>query len=333
VIAQVENPMVELDDPMHDSIRWRLLFPVVGHLLRLPPALVLAFAPAGCVLLLALLVAGARARGVPWNECALLAIVVGGESWFFTSTGWLGYFDSWLVLGLLAIAFARSRAIVWVACLLTPWIDERILPGFPLAILVRWIDAREERRAGELTRRFFDELAVPALLLAAYPVLRLFLAGHAGALELAALHGRVATFRLPVSRVLFGCWEGLRFGWLLVVAAILALWGRGQRGVALFLGLAVAAMTLVALGSSNDLSRAMMLLVPVLPLGWQLGRSMQGWVRWRIVGPALALATLVVPAHHVVTDFTMPVNSLWFEWRFAATVQRELGGATGREPR
>src|ERR1051325_6035621 len=85
VIAQVENPMVELDDPMHDSIRWRLLFPVVGHLLRLPPALVLAFAPAGCVLLLALLVAGARARGVPWNECALLAIVVGGESWFFTS--------------------------------------------------------------------------------------------------------------------------------------------------------------------------------------------------------------------------------------------------------
>ena len=39
-------------------------------------------------------------------------VVFGAAGWYFASASWLGYFDSWVVLGLLLLAFAPSR---WLA--------------------------------------------------------------------------------------------------------------------------------------------------------------------------------------------------------------------------
>src|SRR5688572_3442880 len=116
VALQVADPFVAIADPLHRIVQWRLLMPLCGHYLGLAPELVLALAHVGCVLVLALLIELGRRRGYGWRECALLALVGGAGAWFFTATGWLGYYDSWLVLGLLAVAWAPQRWVVCLAC-------------------------------------------------------------------------------------------------------------------------------------------------------------------------------------------------------------------------
>ena len=37
VRLQVEHPGIAIPDPLHGVIQWRLLFPVIGHVLHLPP--------------------------------------------------------------------------------------------------------------------------------------------------------------------------------------------------------------------------------------------------------------------------------------------------------
>ena len=45
VLAQVKHPGAPITDTLHAAIQWRLLFPLIGHFLSLPPAAVFAFAP------------------------------------------------------------------------------------------------------------------------------------------------------------------------------------------------------------------------------------------------------------------------------------------------
>jgi hypothetical protein len=42
VTAQVADPFAEIPDRVHKVVRWRLLFPILGHYLGLPPGVVLA---------------------------------------------------------------------------------------------------------------------------------------------------------------------------------------------------------------------------------------------------------------------------------------------------
>jgi hypothetical protein len=302
VTKQVAEPFVEIDDPIHKIVRWRLLMPLVGHELGLAPGVVLALAPVGCVVVLALLIGLGRARGLPWSECAMLAVVAGASSWFFTSTGWLGYYDSWLVFGLLVVAWVPSRWLLWLACVLTPWIDERFVLGFPLAILVRVI-----------VRGLATEAGVACLLIAGYVALRLRLAGQAGSMSLAE-YWQAIDARIPAWRFVFGAWEGLRAGWILALAAPLILVRRQRVLAGLLLAAGIVVTTVTGLASANDLSRAMAPVVPVVPLGWELGRTGRWWIRGH-VGPILVGMALLLPANLVVSTFTLPVNQLWYEVR------------------
>ena len=54
--------------------------------------------------------------------------------------------------------------MLWVACLLTPWVDERFVLGFPLALLVRWLDTSEDLSARALLRWSAEDLARHSLL-------------------------------------------------------------------------------------------------------------------------------------------------------------------------
>lgn len=315
VMKQVGDPFTEITDPLHRILQWRLLLPLSGHVLGLAPEFVLVLAPLGCVLVLAVLVAQGRALGASVAEGCLLAIVAGAGAWFFTSSGWLGYYDSWLVLGLWIVAWARSPWVVWLACALTPWVDERFALGFPLALLVRWI-AGADASSSPLSLRglalwLVREARVELVVVGLWAVVRLWLAGRTGSQGLGD-YGRAIDSGVPAWRFAFGGWEGLRAGWIPVLLAAPLLMSKRENAAGLLLALGIVATTLVGLMTSNDLSRSAVLALPVLPLGWGY---LRGTARWRRlhVAPLLGAAALLLPANHVISTFTVPIHGLWRE--------------------
>jgi hypothetical protein len=311
VMKQVGEPFLEVTDPLHKIVQWRLLMPMIGHALHLAPEIVLGLSPLGCIVLLGVLIAQERARGGSFGECSMLAIVAGAGAWFFTSTGWLGYYDAWLVLGLWIVAWAQNRWILWLTCALTPWVDERFVVGLPLALLVRWIASSPELRLRGLAQWLVREARVALLIVGAWAVFRFWLAGRTGSHSLGDYRQAIDA-GVPAWRFVFGGWEGLRVGWMPVLLAVPFLMRRQQVEAGLLLALGIGATTLVGLATSNDLSRSAALALPVLPLGWDYLRSTERWTRWR-VAPLLGAAALLLPANHVISTFTVPVHGLWRE--------------------
>lgn len=340
VLEQVSHPGAEVSDPLHRAIQWRLLFPWIGHFLQLPPPLFFALADLGCLAGMGYLVTVLRRQKLGWAECASATIAVGSASWFFTSTGWLGYFDAWFALGLLVLAFGRSRWAVWLACLWAPWVDERFVLAAPLALVCRYLvfahapDSTRTRSSDTInpargspspsqlslaspsSSPSFSwglEWGMPAALLAAFVGLRLgALAGHsaAGATVSGYLSGG-DFLNAPWTRIFLGLWEGLRVGWIFVgVAVVLLLRRRPVHALALA-GLTLA-LAVIGLATAQDYSRSMTMLLPSAVLGLLL--AAQGRPRefsWMIrVG---AGAALLLPAHHVMNDQVNPIYYLYHE--------------------
>ncbi len=303
VLVQIEHPGAPVADQLHSAIQWRLLFPLIGRVLHLPPGPFFALAHVGCLLVLAFLVTLLRRKNFNWTDTALATLALAAAEWFFTSTGWLGYFDAWFALGLLLVAFAETRWLVWLACLLAPWIDERFVLAAPLALLCRWLRAPEK----------FDhrrDAALPAALLAAFVVVRLGVLGRhssAGATVGGYLHAR-DYLDAPLSRLALGVWEGLRAGWCFAGAAVVALWP--QRGRALALGAGVLVLAVVGLATAQDYSRAMTMLLPAAVLGLLLAGD-AGWRSRALLG--CAAVALLLPAHHVMNDRVNPIFNLQHE--------------------
>ncbi|MBC7368144.1 MAG: tetratricopeptide repeat protein [Undibacterium sp.] len=298
VLEQVAHPGNALTDPLHRAIQWRLLFPLIGHLLPLPPAAFFALAHLGCLLVIAYLITLFRRARFTWADTAFTAVTLGAASWFFTSTGWLGYFDSWLALALLAVAFAPTRWPVSTACLLAPWIDERFVIAAPLAFYCRSVFQPTKPPA----------LLVPAALLVVFLIIRLSVLPHysAAGATVAGYFGGKDYLDAPLSRIALGMWEGLRGGWIGVALAVMAL--RGPRRVAL--GLATLALLAVGLATAQDYSRSMTMLLPVAALGLLLA-PVAPWRR--ILLRCCAGAALLLPAHHVMNDAVRPIFYLHHE--------------------
>ena len=234
VMQQAANPGVEIPDPMHMAVRWRLLFPVLTHLLGLPVWTALAWAHLGSGVLVFLLVRiGAGMASGPSSrerEGLALALVAGATAPFFTSMGWLGYFDAWLAVGLLVVAYARPPGLVLAACVLAPWVDERFVLGFPLALLVRWLRASPE--AGADFSRLARESLGPLGTVLACALLRLWLSGRGGSQSVGDYLDRFVLMEtIPAGQRVWGAWAGLGVAWLLVLAAVGGCWRRGAMGV------------------------------------------------------------------------------------------------------
>lgn len=305
VLEQVAHPGAPVPDELHRAIQWRLLFPALGHVLSLPPGLFFALTHVGCLLLLAYLVTLLRRNNFGWLDTGLATIALGSASWFFTSTGWLGYFDSWLALALLLAAFAEKRRLVWLACLLAPWIDERFVVAAPLALFCRWLHRPEKF---DLKR----DTGIPAALLAAFLFVRLgLLAGHsASGATVGGYLGARNYLDAPLARIALGIWEGLRAGWCFVVAAVVLLWPR--RACALVLGAALLGLMAVGLATAQDYSRSMTMLLPAAVLGLLLAHERAaGWFPPLL--RAAAAVALVLPAHHVMNDAVNPIFNLQHE--------------------
>lgn len=312
VLQQVEHPGAAVADTLHGGIQWRLLFPVIGHVLPLPPAGFFALAHLGCVGVLGFIITVLRRRGVAWSSAGLVAVMLGAGSWYFASVCWLGYFDSWLVLGLLVVAFARSPRSVGLACLWAPWVDERFVLAAPLALGCRYLLQARGANAATLPDFGKKELAVPGVLLAAFLLVRLgVLAGlSAPQATVGGYLGTLDVLHAPWSRTILGVWEGLRAGWVLVAFALALAWR--NKGQALALGAGLVGVVVVGLVTAQDFSRSMMLVLPVGLLG--AISALEAAPRWL---PGVlrggAAAALLLPAHLVMSNAVNPISSFYHE--------------------
>jgi hypothetical protein len=117
------------------------------------------------------------------------------------------------VLGLLVAAFGRSKVAAGLACLLTPWVDERFVLTLPLVVVVRCIASRGIK--GEPSGRFLSEGVRVFSLVAPYCAMRLVAVAiaHDG-------HIRTQLTLMPsASQVADGLRSGLRGLWLFVALA------------------------------------------------------------------------------------------------------------------
>lgn len=147
-----------------------------------------------------------------------------------------------------------------------------------------------------------------AALGVAFVVVRFSLAGGTESLGFVEYVSQQQTFRIGVGRHLLGAAAGLRFGWVLVAAAAVLIWRTQPPKIAWgLIGVLVATIALSAL-IANDLSRSPSMLLPFALLGLVLANA-RGLAPLTILVP-LSLVALALPAQHVVTDFTLPIDRL-----------------------
>lgn len=314
-LQQLADPWQRIDDAVNRVIEWRLLWPVLGHAFGLPPSVYLALPHLGC------LAALGAATGLAWRSTrdavptAAVALLVASCSWFFVSTGWLAYFDSWLLLALLLASFGRARWLLFTAALIAPWIDERFILALPLCLAVRALgtdrDSAPDRAA--LVR---DGLALFGGVLP-YAATRLGCEfSGARATSTSYWTGR-PLLPAPAHVMLWGAWNGLRLGWIalaLAAASLIKLPGRR-------LPLAIGGVTfLLNLFVADDVSRSASVAVPALVAALLLlWRDDQG--RMRQLLPLLCAGNLLLPAQHIIAApgtpaawHSVPVLSLTAEW-------------------
>lgn len=316
VTQQARDLTTTIDDVNHQIVRWRLLFPVLGYVLHLPGWVVLGLAHLGCAVLILTWTAVALRLAPPAPgramEAGCMAVVAGAAAPFFSSMGLLGYYDSWLALALLIVAVADSRWSVFVAAVLAPWIDERFVIGLPLALGARFLFATPPPGLGGAWVK--QQALAPVGAVIAFSFLRLHLGGSGGSQTVGQyLNDFVFSEQLTWLERMRGALEGLRFGWILVAVAAVTLWfrpGHRARLEALALTIGVCLTALLGLLTALDLGRSMVLLTPVVPLGWFFA-SRQLTSRTRYFAPILAIGALLAPANHIVGQFARPVDKFW----------------------
>lgn len=310
-LEQLQNPWAKSDTPSNAVLSWRLMFPLIWHYGHLPPWAYLAMPFICCPVTLWLVAWLSYRRLQDWRQVWIITALFAALPWYFVSTGWLSYFDSWLMLGLLTVAFVPSRTALALACLLTPWIDERFILALPVAFPVRLIALRRiEERAWRSV-----SLDVAVIVAANMPYLGIrtvaWIQGDAGS------SGYVRQYwsemlAVPVTRFLEGLWSGFRAGWLLIGAAICFAaqrigWKWGALFAAIVVGSSVASLLIAA-----DMSRTLSIEAPVMLLGaWLWCEDKHPKSRYAL--PAILAANLLLPAAHVVWPFTINIRYLYSE--------------------
>jgi hypothetical protein len=293
-LQQLEHPWQRVDDPVNRVIEWRLFWPVVAHYAGLPAGAFLALPQIGCLLTLA------GVAGFTWRmtraalPTAAATFLAATSSWFFVSTGWLAYFDSWLILALLVASFAESRIGLLTAALLAPWIDERFILALPLCLAVRGLSADRTRPR---TRR---EIWQDGLWLAAGVVP--YIAVRFGAEVMGQRPTSQAYWAdrpllpAPFYVIAWGAWNGLRAAWGILALGAFALPRPAPQRLAWgIIGGTTVAQLLVA----DDLSRSVSIALPAVVAAVVLIWRARPTTAPRTFALACA-ANLLLPAQHVI---------------------------------
>lgn len=306
-LQQIKNPFVAVADEHHGVIGWRLLFPLVWYVTALPAWLFLAVPHGGCVVTLWGVAWMTYERLQSWPRVFLVTALFAGQPWFFVSSGWLGYFDSWLVLGLVLASFARTRVTLAMSCLLTPWVDERFLIALPGCLLTRFMT-----RDSMVTRRASWQRDVAVATLATVPYLATrgaaWLSGDTGSATYAQSHWESIQRVVPL-QFLIGLWSGYRAGWIYFPLAVIA----AARRNGLLCGLALASLVMLegvgGLFIAWDMSRTLMILTPIFLWGvWSCEDIRWPVLRWLL--PLCLVANLILPARHVTWFMDPELSSL-----------------------
>jgi Tfp pilus assembly protein PilF len=307
-LAQVEDPFVRIENRYNRVIQWRLLFPLVGHWLRLPPKLFLALPHVGCLAALAL-IAHVAFRELQQRMLAFVTTALAaGCAWFFVSTGWLAYNDSWTILGLVAVAFLRSRIVLGAAVLLCPWIDERFLMLLPVCLALRSYLLHDD----ESFRPLLIDAGVATAAALPYLITRLiaYFSGNDPVTD--AYVQQTSKESLLPWHVVLGSWMGMRGMWVYVGAFCwLACRRRGAGWNALVLA-GTAVVFLASLFVAHDISRSVSVFLPVGLAGVVL---LHRHAPQRLAGtlPWVLVANLLLPASHVTGSFKLPILYFYSE--------------------
>lgn len=321
-LPQLRDPWLVPDTPSNGVIVWRLFFPLIWYWLHLPVWLYLIMPAIGCVLALWLATWLVYKRLRNWPQTALAVLLFAALPWFFVATGWLTYFDSWLMIGLLTVGFIHSRPALAATCLVMPWIDERFVLALPVTLAARVIAFRtiEDRQ----WRSMLIDIAVIVVASLPYPAMRVAVWLHDDPVSSAYvdLH-RTEIQSVPLSRFAAGLWSGFRAAWLMVLAAVW-FWGR-RAGWAwgACLGLLVLVTSLGALCIAADMSRTFTIEVPLLLAGLWLWHECSA-TSFRFVLPLVVAANFLLPATHVVWPFEIPIRYFYVQVDAYREPPREL---------
>ncbi len=278
---------------------------MLAHAAHLPAWFYLALPQIGCLLCLGLVAWLSHERLHDWLATWLITALFAALPWFFVSTGWLAYFDSWLVLSILLASFIPSRAVLLATCVLAPWIDERFVIALPVIVTVRTLEM-----PASAVRSVRKDVLVVAVACVPYVGLRLldWLTGEKESTRYVESHLDEMR-RVTFGTYAFGLWSGFRAAWPLVAIAIADAWRKRGHWLGALLAAVTVPTALVGLVVASDMSRTLMVLVPVVLLGaWSLPSLTKRYGRLALA--AVLTANLLLPAAHVVWTRTFPVHSL-----------------------
>jgi len=304
-LAQCAHPFATAAEP---AMQWRLLPPLVAHMLRLPGDWPLALPWAGLILFLGALTSSLEritgSRLAAWLSVALFC--TSGPVLFITMCN--GINDGWWMFGLLSVFSSRRIWAVAAACLFMPWVDERFLLGLPLALCCRHIVLGSVFPTGRRSLFWIGAASLP------YPAVRIFsLMAHSDIVSANFLQGALAHLPHYLPNACFGWWNGYRAGWVLIGVFFWYV-RRAYRGGPFGLTLAAtltawACVTVLA----ADLTRSTNLLFPLFAAGtWAVAGSFGALAASRFLLLLLA-ANLVMPFEMVTYDKSLLLHSLPFE--------------------
>jgi hypothetical protein len=305
-LPQIDDPWAPITIPLHTIIAWRLLFPIVWHFLSLPHWLYLIMPHLGCLFTLWLAAWLAQQRFNNWGYTSMTVTLLAALPWFFVSTGWLCYFDSWIALAMLTLSFVPSRLAIAGACLLAPWVDERFVLALPSCMIVRILLLRGDEHLPR--RKLVLDFIVVAVASLVYPAVRIvaWLNGDILATNYISAHWD-ALQRVSWPQFLDGLWSGYRAAWIMMLAGIYFVWRRMSWIWGAALSMVIALSAVGALFIAADMSRSTMIVLPGLLLGVFIWNELQPQTfEWAL--PAVLIANLLLPAAHVMWNLRIPIH-------------------------
>lgn len=295
-LQQCESPFRRDVEP---ALQWRLLPPLAAHALGLRGLAALAIPWTGILVLLTYVAVLFRRQRDDWRWIAGGLLLLGSTSAVLVPLTWLGINDAWIWLGLLAVAFGRSRLALPLACLLCPWIDERFIIGFPLA----WLCAHLHRGTHWKWTGLADGLWL--LPYAATRIVASILFPAESTVAGNFLHAQLQATVPLIPLAPLGWWMGFRAGWIPIICAA----GRVPAGQRLLFALVFTATAAVTVVLAADLSRSIAILAPVMVLGC-FGHARSHPLPSPRHLLTLGAINLLVPALHVVSNKLNRIDSL-----------------------
>ncbi len=349
-LLQVKAPWAPITNPSNRVLSWRLFFPLLAHYTGMSERMFLALPFIGVICTVVLIVSLARRRiEQPWR-LFMVSVLMISQPWFFVSTGWLAYFDAWIVLGLLVVAFVPPVWPTVVCCLIMPWIDERFLLGLPVAVTVRWwlitqsaANVSLESAEGENTRNLnvepvWHRWAIIAVSVLPYVMVRGTAMFSQDATSSAYVSDHLKEVQgVSLVRFIEGWWYSYRAMWIGWWIAVVMIYRRGANRQPLAFWLMVITTFATSIGGlmiAGDMTRSLMMLMPAM-LAAALWFAEQSELKPRWLICALVGANLLLPAKHVIWSFKLPVFYVyhelnhWQEVQPVYTAERRLQVARG----